>query len=450
MVERRQGRAPLPNAKRESDVLTSADLHNDDVDRLRGQLWVGLMLTTFVVLMFTLIARRMMGDPTPPLSLLIQGTLYTIAFANLFLRNSRYARLVQGIYVLCIHLAVPPVLILYGGTRGFGDIALVTAILVSMLYGWQRWMFVTFGMIVFTLVWVFYLDSIGQPVAPLLTYSERFTALKFFILMMFMVFILRYTHAFYHGLLDKYRSFANEQIRLNHELQANGLQLEQLTRDLQSSRQKIVTAREEERRRLRRDLHDGLGPTLAAQMFRVGAARQLLNKNPVKTATLLADLEGGIEGTLVDIRRLVYALRPPLLDQFGLLGAIADFVRQHEAGVVITLDMPPTLPPLSAAIEVAAFRIAQTALDNVVQHAQATACNLRLAATADALEITIVDDGIGIAPDFLAGVGLTSMRERAEELGGDFDVAPIKPKGTRLSVCIPLVSEMQVRTEAHP
>jgi len=97
-------------------------------------------------------------------------------------------------------------------------------------------------------------------------------------------------------------------------------------RELQLSRQKIVTSREEERRRLRRDLHDGLGPTLAAQMFRVGAAQELLHKNPEKTAKILDDLQNGIEGTLGTIRQLVYELRPPLLDQFGLMGAIKDFV----------------------------------------------------------------------------------------------------------------------------
>lgn len=448
VVERRQA-GVLPNAARRTEVIDSADLHNDDIDRLRNQLWVGLMLTTSGVLLITLIARRIMGDPTPPLSLLIQGILHTIVFANLFLRNTRYARLAQGFYVVCIHIAVPPVLVFYGGTRGFGDIALVTAVIVSMLYGWRRWMFATFGIMLLTLVWVFYRDSIGRPVAPLLNYSAQFTALKFFILMLVVILILRYTNAFYRGLLDKYRDFAAEQVRLNRDLQANGVQLEQLTRDLQRSRQTIVTAREEERRRLRRDLHDGLGPTLAAQMFRVGAARQLLSKHPEKTATLLADLEGGIEGTLVDIRRLVYALRPPLLDQFGLLGAIVDFVRQHEAGVPIALDLPPLAPSLSAAVEVAAFRIVQTGLDNVVQHAQATRCNVRLAVTADVLEITIVDDGIGIAPDYLAGVGLTSMRERAEELGGSFAVAPIQPHGTHVSVCFPIVPDIASTTEAH-
>ncbi len=105
-----------------------------------------------------------------------------------------------------------------------------------------------------------------------------------------------------------------------------------------------MTAREEERRRLRRDLHDGLWPTLAAQMFRVGAAQELLHKNPEKTAKLLDDLQNGIEGTLSNIRQLVYELRPPLLDQFGLVGAITDFVSRNESKLQINLNLPEQLP----------------------------------------------------------------------------------------------------------
>lgn len=246
----------------------SSDLHSDDVDRLRGQLWVGLMVTTILVLAITFGARIVMRDPTPPLSVALLGTLNAIAIANLYFRKTRHAHIAQGIYVFCIHIAVPPVLVLYGGTRGFGDIALVIAIFVALLYGWRRWMYVTFGAIAVILIWVLYRDMIGDPVAPLLNYSAQFTSIKFLILMLIMVFILRYSNAFYRGLLDKYRRFADEQVRLNSELQV--------------SRQKIVTAREEERRRLRRDIHDGLGPTLAAQMFRVGGGAGTARQKPGK------------------------------------------------------------------------------------------------------------------------------------------------------------------------
>jgi signal transduction histidine kinase len=423
--------ALLSRVRREpsSPEYISSDLHSDDIDRLRGQLWVGLMLTTIIVLVSTFSARVLMREPTPLLSVVLLLTLVGIAVANLYYRKTRRAQVTQGIFVLGIHLAVPPVLVLYGGTRGFGDIALLVAIFVAILYGWRRWMYLTFGVIVVTLAWVLYRDMIGDPVAPLLNYSAQFTSMKFLILMVIMLSILRYSNVFYRGLLDKYRRFADEQIRLNSELQV--------------SRQKIVTAREEERRRLRRDIHDGLGPTLAAQMFRVGAARELLDKNPEKTAKILDDLQTGIEGTLTSVRQLVYELRPPLLDQLGLVGAMRDFASHLENGVKLELNLPDQLPNLSAAVEVAAFRIMQTSLDNVVKHAQATRCQLSLAADDGVLKIDLLDDGKGIAPNYKAGVGLTSMRERAEELGGTFAISAAKPRGTHLSVAIPLLTELE-------
>jgi signal transduction histidine kinase len=427
MVSRLREIIPSLTTESVSTGSHSPDLHSDEIDRLRGQLWVGLMVTTLIVLAITFTARLIMNDPTPPLSVAILGSLITIALANLYYRKTRYAHIVQGIYVFCIHLAVPPVLVLYGGTRGFGDIALLIAVILVLLYGWRRWMFVSFGIMTVTLIWVLYRDIIGDPVAPLLNYSAQFTSLKFFILTLIMIFILRYSNAFYRSLLDKYRRFADEQVRLNRELQL--------------SRQKIVTAREEERRRLRRDLHDGLGPTLAAQMFRLGAAQELLDKNPQKTAKILDELQDGIEGTLSHIRQLVYELRPPLLDQLGLKGAITDFVSQHEAGVEINLELPEQLPSLKAAVEVAAFRIMQTGIDNVVKHARASHCDVRLTVIDGNLNIDITDDGVGIAVKYMAGVGLTSMRERAEELGGTFAIAPTKLRGTHLAVSIPLLSE---------
>ena len=169
---------------------------------------VGVVVCTWVV-------RMSRGETMPPLSWLIQGMLHLIVFANLFLRKTRYASLVRCIFVVCIHLGVSLVLVFYGGTRGFGDIALFCTVLVSLLYGWRRWMVVSFALMALALLWVFYLDSIGQPVAPLLNYSARFTSLKFFILTFVMVFLLRYINVFYHSLLDKYRSFADEQVRLD-------------------------------------------------------------------------------------------------------------------------------------------------------------------------------------------------------------------------------------------
>ena len=213
----------------------------------------------------------------------------------------------------------------------------------------------------------------------------------------------------------------------------------QLTHDLRRSRQHIVTAREEERRRLRRDLHDGLGPTLAAQVFRIGAARQLIERDPVKADQLLENLEMGMEETLADIRRLVYALRPPSLDQLGLTGAIRDYVRKYDTQFAIDLSLPEKLPAISAASEVAVFRIVQTALDNVAQHAGAACCELTLSIVGSDLILEIADDGVGISAEYQAGVGLTSMRERAEEPGGTFTIRPMQPNGTYLMARLPYI-----------
>lgn len=223
-----------------------------------------------------------------------------------------------------------------------------------------------------------------------------------------------------------------------------------LTADLQRSREQLITAREEERRRLRRDLHDGLGPALAAQTLKIGSARALLPSDPATVDTLLSELETDIESALKDIRRLVYSLRPPALDELGLVAAIQETAEQYrprpahlpDAGqgesFRIVVEAPERLPPLPAAVEVAAYRIAQEALTNVVRHASAKSCLIRLSIEGDQLCIEVTDDGIGLPAAPRAGVGLTSMRERATELGGTFRIEPHAAGVTRLLACLPL------------
>ncbi len=142
-----------------------------------------------------------------------------------------------------------------------------------------------------------------------------------------------------------------------------------LTRDLQRSREKIVTAREEERRRLRRDLHDGIGPTLANLSQRIDTAADLVETDPQASMDLLKALKGQVKNTVAEIRRLVYALRPPVLDEFGLVTALREHVAQYSGpnGIQITFDVTDPMPPLPAAVEVAAYRIALEAFTNIVQ-----------------------------------------------------------------------------------
>lgn len=211
-----------------------------------------------------------------------------------------------------------------------------------------------------------------------------------------------------------------------------------LMSDLQRSRERLVAAREEERLRLRRDLHDGLGPTLAALVFKIGLIRDSVRRDPERTDQLLRELGGETKGAIDDIRTLVYALRPPALDELGLVGALREqaALLSEGAGFAFCVDSPD-LPELPPAVEVAAYRIATEAMTNVVRHARASRCDVRLRLE-DELSLAISDDGIGLGGDARMGIGLRSMRERATELGGSFELDAGDERGTRVNVFLPV------------
>jgi signal transduction histidine kinase len=213
-----------------------------------------------------------------------------------------------------------------------------------------------------------------------------------------------------------------------------------LTADLQRSRERLVLAREEERRRLRRDLHDDLAPTLATLGLTASTAADLIPTNPGTATALVKELRTEIRATVGNIRRLVYDLRPPTLDELGLLAAVRERAAQYSNapdGFHVTVDAPAELPALPAAVEVAAYRIAQEALENVSKHSQARQCTIRFA-NHNRLEIEITDDGIGLPPNLTPGVGLRSMRERAEELGGSCVIERGANCGTRVLASLPI------------
>jgi two-component system, NarL family, sensor kinase len=215
-----------------------------------------------------------------------------------------------------------------------------------------------------------------------------------------------------------------------------------LTQDLQRSRERLVTTREEERRRLRRDLHDGLGPVLAAMSFKLDAVYNLAERDAGVVKKMSTELKAQMQEALADIRRIAYDLRPPALDELGLVGALKAHIASHNQvqGLQITLEAPENPPPLPAAVEVAAYRIALEAMTNVSRHAGARHCCVRLSLPDD-LCLEVTDDGCGLPNRVQAGVGLTSMRERAEELGG-MCVAEVLPQGgTGIIAHLPLSSE---------
>jgi len=214
-----------------------------------------------------------------------------------------------------------------------------------------------------------------------------------------------------------------------------------LAEELQRARERLVLTREEERRRLRRDLHDGLGSALAGMALYAGNARRALagdgtgRRDPEAAAGWLARLEDSAGEAVTDVRRLVNDLRPPALDELGLVGALS----AHAAGLPIAVDVlaPQALPPLSAAVEVAAYRIAMEAITNSVRHACASRCTVTVALE-DALVVEVVDDGTGLTLPPRPGVGLVSMSERATELGGTCTVTKGDGGGTVVRATLPL------------
>ncbi|WP_158885243.1 histidine kinase [Amycolatopsis anabasis] len=216
-----------------------------------------------------------------------------------------------------------------------------------------------------------------------------------------------------------------------------------LTTDLIRSRDRLVTAREEERRRLLRELHDGVGPTLAAITLGLHASRRAIGES-TPTGVMLARLQEALKGANAEIRRLAHGLRPPVLEKRGLLAALEDYIgtvnraaQDATPGLTIALDAPDRLPDLPPAVDVAAYRIICEALTNVTRHARARRCTVALRANGE-LSITVTDDGVGLRGRNGAGIGLSSMRERAAELGGEFRAEQNETGGTRVCATLPL------------
>lgn len=207
-----------------------------------------------------------------------------------------------------------------------------------------------------------------------------------------------------------------------------------LARALLESRHELVLAREQERARLRRDLHDELGPTLAGLVMQLAGLRELLAEDPRVAAERVPLLEGAARSALEDVRRVSRSLRPPALDELGLTGALRDHATRLGLPVEVDQDALPALP---AAVEVAAYRIGAEALTNVARHAQASRARVDVRLADGTLGLTVTDDGRGWRAERL-GVGVLSMRERAEEVGGRLDIDSGPGRGTTVRALLPL------------
>lgn len=216
---------------------------------------------------------------------------------------------------------------------------------------------------------------------------------------------------------------------------------EALTADLVASRQRIVEAREEERRRLRRDLHDGLGPLLTSIGLNLDAVRTQLTVGNGDPLALLARAKEASSQAIADLRTVVYSLRPPALDDLGVVGAITAHVRRMGEASMIDIDVEAhDLPALPAAVEVALFRITVEGVTNVMRHAEARTCRVRLGAVDGSAVVEVVDDGTAAQP-WTPGVGTVAMRERVSELGGTLAIGPTA-EGGRLRATFPLAESL--------
>jgi len=221
--------------------------------------------------------------------------------------------------------------------------------------------------------------------------------------------------------------------------------------ELQLARESLVIAREQERRRIGRDLHDGLGPVLSGVGFMVDALRERVRDLP-EVEVLVGDARAQVREASQLIRRVARELRPTAVDQLGLQQALHELVAQHKSAgleIGLTTDIEPQV--LTPAVEVAAYAIAAEALTNVVRHAAATTCALHLALLDDLLTITIDDNGTGTGIQHRpAGLGRVSMQERAEELGGTFHIGPSPLGGCRVQARLPVVQSPSASNSAAP
>ncbi|WP_182377027.1 histidine kinase [Nocardioides sp. WS12] len=221
------------------------------------------------------------------------------------------------------------------------------------------------------------------------------------------------------------------------QLIAGSVHAEALNADLLTTRHQLVAAREEERRRLRRDLHDGLGPLLTGLGLNLDAARSSIAQDADRAGTYLDRAKDASSQVINDLRGLVYGLRPPALDDLGFIGAVRLHAERiaDEGGLALDLRLPREVV-LPAAVEVAAFRTVVEAVTNVVRHSGASSVTVTVAPSERDVVVLVTDDGVP-AGEWQPGVGLSGMRERAEELAGTF-TAGSSPGGGRIEVVFPL------------
>ena len=198
-----------------------------------------------------------------------------------------------------------------------------------------------------------------------------------------------------------------------------------------------MLAREEERRRLRRDFHDGLGPELAGMALQLESLTARLQADDELTRRA-ERLGARLQHAVAEVRRVVDGLRPAAVDELGLAEALRQLAVGDASGPRVIVEVPLTFGELPAAVEVAAYRIAGEGLTNALRHAEAGRCCVRAAIEADSLVVEVVDDGRGFGAEVAVGVGMQSLHDRATEVGGSLEVCSAPGAGSTITARLPL------------
>lgn len=243
---------------------------------------------------------------------------------------------------------------------------------------------------------------------------------------------------------------------LEQSIRESAIRLEKMvderTAELRRLSVRLMTMQDEERRRVAREIHDGLGQELAAaKMIVDGLAQQNSGGGKGQAAAEASEL---IDRAIQQVRSLSHLLHPPLLDEVGLLSALRWYLDgfTKRSGIEITLDVPASLQRLTSELETAVFRIVQEALTNVFRHSGARKCSVAISEQGEQLLVTVVDDGKGVGeqvaqlqPDSI-GIGIGGMRQRAKEFGGELRVINVNP-GTRVEAMIPVRGAAKLDSE---
>ncbi|MBT9153610.1 MAG: Signal transduction histidine-protein kinase/phosphatase DegS [Firmicutes bacterium] len=208
---------------------------------------------------------------------------------------------------------------------------------------------------------------------------------------------------------------------------------------------RIIRAQEEERRRLARDMHDGPAQMLANVMLRAEICERLLDADLAQVRGELRSLKEVVRGSIKDIRKVIFDLRPMALDDLGLVPALKRYISdvKEQRGLLVELSVQGLDRRMPSVVEVASFRIVQEGLNNVLKHARAAKVQVKIEFGKDALLISITDDGQGFAVDEALTergehFGLLSMRERVQLLEGTCQIESAPGRGASIMVRLPI------------